>query len=587
MVSFRYAVAGVLLQLASTVAAHGGPAGHGDDGAEGMKMGAGNAAGYPGVADENWLSSYGGLEKHSRMILAHIVLMILAWFFILPIGVMFSIARSRHALPVQLVFLALNGVGVIVGTVYNVGTPDLYEKNAHHSIGWIATWVATAHVVMSLLFLYTGRTKSSQATAARETARFLPMSAENMAPFAESPVSPYHDYRWSGEGGHHADRSFSGTTQNSRDLSPTNHAHRLSKEEPARRKRHSLFGMGRVDLFLSKRIQTQFFARLLKATEMTYEMIDRTILVLGFIALATGVVTYSGIFKGHEVFGGLAHFIKGGIFFWYGLLTLGRWMGCFADFGWAWNLKPSRSEVGQWKAGIPSAEFTESFVIFLYGSTNVFLEHLGGWGGKWTAQDFEHVSIAIMFFGGGLCGMLVESKTIRKWLNTTVDLMPARTEVHPSQAQQLRRQPAQYNYSLNPLPGLVILMLGLMMSGHQQSSMVSTKVHAQWGGLLAGFSLARGVTYITLYLSPPTSIYPSRPPSELVSAFCLISGGLVFMGSAADVIRWMEASNIMAMVTLTVVVGFTAFLMAYAILVLSLKGWAVRRELKLGGASKF
>jgi hypothetical protein len=38
--------------------------------------------------------------------------------------------------------------------------------------------------------------------------------------------------------------------------------------------------------------------------------------------------------RGGEVFSGLAHFIKGGVFFWYGILTLGRWAGCFADIGW-------------------------------------------------------------------------------------------------------------------------------------------------------------------------------------------------------------------------------------------------------------
>lgn len=76
-------------------------------------------------------------------------------------------------------------------------------------------------------------------------------------------------------------------------------------------------------------------------------------------------------------------------------------MGCFAEFGWAWNVRPSQSEVG-WKASIPSAEFTESLVIFLYGCTNVFLEHLGGGGGAWNAGDLEHVSISVMFFGGGL-----------------------------------------------------------------------------------------------------------------------------------------------------------------------------------------
>lgn len=50
----------------------------------------------------------------------------------------------------------------------------------------------------------------------------------------------------------------------------------------------------------------------------------------------------------------------------------------------------------------PSAEFCESILIFLYGITNIFLEHLGGWGGEWTAQDLEHVSITVLFIGGGL-----------------------------------------------------------------------------------------------------------------------------------------------------------------------------------------
>lgn len=113
--------------------------------------------------------------------------------------------------------------------------------------------------------------------------------------------------------------------------------------------------------------------------------------------------------------------------------------------------------------------------------------------------------------------------------------------------------------------------------------MVSTTVHKQWGSLFVGFALARGVTYLIMYLSPPTSAYPARPPTELVSSFCLISGGLVFMASTKDIIRAMEDRNLMAMFIFTVVMGFTAFLMAYEVIVLSLKGWAKRRELKAAG----
>jgi Protein of unknown function (Ytp1) len=131
---------------------------------------------------------------------------------------------------------------------------------------------------------------------------------------------------------------------------------------------------------------------------------------------------------------------------------------------------------------------------------------------------------------------------------------------------------------MNPLPGLIILLLGLMMSSHHQDSTVSTAVHKQWGTLLVGFSLARAVTYILFFISPPTSLYPSRPPSELVSAFCLISGGLIFMASTRDVIRIMEDRGLMAMFIFTVCMGFTAFLMAYEIIVVAIKGWATRRE---------
>lgn len=52
------------------------------------------------------------------------------------------------------------------------------------------------------------------------------------------------------------------------------------------------------------------------------------------------------------------------------------------------------------------------------------------------------------------------------------------------------------------------------------------------------------------------------------------------MASTKDVIHYMEEYNLMAMFIFTVTMGFTAFLMAYEILVIALKGWAVRRENK-------
>lgn len=103
-------------------------------------------------------------------------------------------------------------------------------------------------------------------------------------------------------------------------------------------------------------------------------------------------------------------------------------------------------------------------------------------------------------------------------------------------------------------------------------------VHKQWGTLFVGFALARAVTYILIYLSPPSSYLPSRPPSEIISSFCLISGGLIFIASNKDTVAAMERYNLNAMFIFTVTMGFTAFLMAWQMIVLAIKGWTVRRR---------
>lgn len=123
--------------------------------------------------------------------------------------------------------------------------------------------------------------------------------------------------------------------------------------------------------------------------------------------------------------------------------------------------------------------------------------------------------------------MLFESKRVKEWLNSTV-LRPTHLENYgqPDAAWQV---PNTQTVSLNPMPGMVILLLGMMMGSHHQATMVSSMVHQQWGMLLVGFGLARAVTYLLFFLRPPTSYLPSRPPSEVVASFCLIAGGLIFM----------------------------------------------------------
>ncbi len=131
--------------------------------------------------------------------------------------------------------------------------------------------------------------------------------------------------------------------------------------------------------------------------------------------------------------------------------------------------------------------------------------------------------------------MLIESTVIRDLLNTTVsDAAQSYPEQsYPDEEREQLQQPEAYRFSLNPIPALVILLLGIMMSSHTQSDMVSSMVHKQWGNLLSGASFARGFTYVLTYLKPTKSIFPSRPPTELLTAFGLISGGIIFMASVS------------------------------------------------------
>lgn len=152
--------------------------------------------------------------------------------------------------------------------------------------------------------------------------------------------------------------------------------------------------------------------------------------------------------------------------------------------------------------------------------------------------------------------MLVESIKIRTLLNQTVasavdqPCLPSSSSHYPnahhthirSRSEDretdaaLLEEPDTYAFSTNPIPALVILLLGIMMSSHTQESMVSSMVHKQWGTLLTGASFARGLTYVVMWLRPPRSVYPSRPPTELLTAFGLMAGGIVFMASVSFVL---------------------------------------------------
>jgi hypothetical protein len=206
---------------------------------------------------------------------------------------MLSITRSRYSLPVQFFFLALNAVGVVLITIYNASTPDMYPNNAHHKLGWILTLVVSAQFVMGVISAYTGRQDGKRDA-------FIPVSTEAMEEHQRiHNLRLAETYRFSNDSGQ-------GTELNTESLRSQSISSRGEDELPEARQAHEeddndvekqgLMHGSRVDKYLSKRIPGLLSRKVLRFLQFCYDVVDRLILILGFAALATGIITYGGLF---------------------------------------------------------------------------------------------------------------------------------------------------------------------------------------------------------------------------------------------------------------------------------------------------
>jgi hypothetical protein len=213
------------------------------------------------------------------------------------LGVVFSVAQSRYTLPVQGLFFILNVIGVFLGTVYDAKTPDLYENNAHHKIGWIFTWVALAWIVMGVVNIYasrfSGRRHSGQQISAANMARYSRLQDD------EEEQQP----RWSGDSGQGTERNSysmfgSGSPGTDTDNKPFDESlpELGNVDVEGEAEKRGFLRNVRVDRFLSRNVHKIAFGKTLKISQVLYIVIERLIIIMGWIAMTTGAVTFSGIF---------------------------------------------------------------------------------------------------------------------------------------------------------------------------------------------------------------------------------------------------------------------------------------------------
>jgi Domain of unknown function (DUF2427) len=235
-------------------------------------------------------------------------------------GVMLGVAQSSLHIPVQFAFLILTTIGVVFAIMYNSATPDFYDNNAHHKIGWVIVWMLVAQVASGMI---------------RGVARYVNGDSQELGDDAEdmfmlgddeddddAEIKARRSSDSGNETGESTPRGGSTSTgpsvpyvvrRSSENTLRDDHDHEQQLHHATSRPRNA---EAKMSMYLAKKLTSRRWMsgisrRGLSVAHIIHEVIGRPMFVLGFIQLCTGMVTVTGIFKGGHVYNGLAHFIKG------------------------------------------------------------------------------------------------------------------------------------------------------------------------------------------------------------------------------------------------------------------------------------
>ncbi|KAI9489278.1 hypothetical protein BDB00DRAFT_884543 [Zychaea mexicana] len=517
--------------------------------------------------------SYALFPENKGYLYTHVVFMVIAFWVLMPLGIMFGIGRSSLHVPVQILTFIVALFGYFFGKLYGHSVPHLYAGNVHHSMGWIIFLLMIAQLSVGVVRKIANAVGRSQQDAAAHYDRLESVHLVNRS--ASSSSSDHHSEH-SEETLHNNSHSSDGDgfrydkeeeDEDNIAMSPID----LEEEDPVMMRHNekpSLINrlFDKLLPYIPNIVKKVFVATAYNpftnvVCRYWHTIVGRVFVILIFTQTLSGLVVYHGVCRSWTVLGCIAHLIKGGIFFFYGILTFARYLGAFAEQGWAWNRVDGGAKF--------SFEMIESFLIFIYGITNTWMEHFGQ-NPEWTHKDLEHASLAFMWWWCGLLGIIVESRALRRLLERNILNTPL----------DVPRHEPQQSYSMNPFPGLIVLFTGISMGNHHQDTIYSTNIHYFWGMLLALAAMCRFLTYITLYRAPPMSNQPTRPPSEAIGAFLLIAGSILFMASNSGTLTWLRRNNVDMMFMMNVCVALSSMTLCYVFFMFAMKAWSMKREQK-------
>jgi hypothetical protein len=229
---------------------------------------------------------------------------------------MLGIAQSSLHIPVQFAFLMLTSIGVVFAIMYNSATPDFYENNAHHKIGWVIVWMLVAQGASGMIsgvsrYVISGDLRSRDFTEDTEE-MFMLGNDEDDDEGNKSVGRPSSDSgNITGESTPR-ESSPSAIHRSSDNTLRDDHERQFHTVDLTNPPRNAEF---KTEMYIAKKLNRGWLSRVSQRgvliAKFVHAIIGRPMFVLGFIQICTGIVTVTGIFKANDVFNGLAHFIKG------------------------------------------------------------------------------------------------------------------------------------------------------------------------------------------------------------------------------------------------------------------------------------
>lgn len=171
--------------------------------------------------------------------------------------------------------------------------------------------------------------------------------------------------------------------------------------------------------------------------------------------------------------------------------------------------------------------------------------------------------------------MLVENQTIKTIIERAIPELPYRVPANSFKETYSKSDKGSqegYSINVNPVPVMTMLMIGISIGN--QEAILSSRVHSFYSLSISAVAICRIITYLTLFVNPPKGSLPTRPISEFLASFLIVTCSILFVASNRETVLWLDRNGSL----LSSAIIFAASAIGYVAFIFILKNWAAKRE---------